>query len=157
MSYIADIGYVASIFGIATLTLLVWSFWHGATRLIVAGILFVQWVLSISSQLILDVETPLNVYWTADGCSAVFLFLLFAKREFVEWWIFWIGVLFVGMMGAHTLYDGGLHAYYHYWLITPMFAVQILIVLVRLVRDVVENSHINNSHGGISGPGGLGS
>jgi len=147
----------ATTFGVVTLALLVWSFWHGATRLIAAGVLFLQWVLSIGSQLIFDVETPLDVYWAADGCSAILFITMFVKSKFEELWLYWIGVLFIGMMGAHVLYDGGLHAYYHYWLITPMFAVQILIVLVRLVRDVVESSHIHNSSNGISGPGGLGS
>lgn len=150
-------GYIASIFGVVTLTLLVWSFWHGITRLIAAGVLFVQWGLSIGSQLLLDVETPIDVYWAADGCSAILLFAIFVKLKLEEWWLYLIGVLFVGMMGAHVLYAGGLHAYYHYWLITPMFAVQIAIVLVRLVRDVVESSHIHNSTGGVSGSGGVGS
>lgn len=148
--------YVASIFGVITLSLLVWSFWHGGTRLIAAGILFMQWVLSIGSQKFLGVETPLDVYWAADGCSAILFIVMFAKSKLEEWWLFLIGALFIGMMGAHVLYAGGLHAYYHYWLITPMFAVQILIVLVRMVRDAVENSNIHNSSGGISGSGGMG-
>lgn len=148
---------IAVIFGLVTLTLLVWSFWHGGTRLMAAGVLFMQWVLTIGSQLILDVETPLDVYWAADGCSAILFIAMFAKSKLEEWWLFLIGILFIGMMGAHVLYAGGLHEYYHYWLITPMFAVQILIVLVRMVRDAVENSHIHNSTGGISGSGGMGS
>jgi len=145
MSYIADIGYIASVFGVVTLSLLVWSFWHSATRLIAAGAMFVQWVLTIGAQLLLRVETPIDVYWSADF-AATFLFLgIFWKHG--GWWLYWIGVLFIGMMGAHVLYEGGLHEYYHYWLITPMFAAQILIVLVRLVRDVFENHHIHNSMG----------
>lgn len=146
---------VAFIFGIVTLTLLVWGFWHETTRLMAAGILFAQWGLSIGSQTLLNVETPIDVYWAADFASAILFWGIFLK--YGGQWLYWIGVLFVGMMGAHVLYAGGLHEYYHYWLITPMFAVQILIVLARMVLDVAKNHHIHNSSGGVSSSGGTGS
>ena len=59
--------------------------------------------------------------------------MLFLK--FREWWLYAIAVLFIGMVFGHWLYLEGLHAYYHYWISTGLYAVQIGILVGRLWRD----------------------
>lgn len=125
----------AGIFGALCLVIFLWSFRHGMLKVLAASVLFAQWGLSLGSQLIMGVDTPIEMYWAADFTSAMLFFWLFTK--FDERWLFAIGVLFTGMVGLHWLYLGGLHAYYHYWAITTLFAIQLLIVRAWNGRETV--------------------
>jgi len=124
---------VAISFGAATFLLFLWSFSYSLTRILAAGILFAGWGISLGSQLILSVDTPIDIYWATDFVSALAFFALFVR--FRGWWLWAIGILYIPMVGAHVLYAGGLHAYYHYWVVTSLFAAQIAIVAGRLLYD----------------------
>ncbi|MCK5446071.1 MAG: hypothetical protein KAI73_10655 [Rhodospirillaceae bacterium] len=105
-------------------------------KILAAAVLFAQWGLSLGSQLVMGTDTPIEIYWAADFSSAMLFFWLFLKFE--ENWLYIIGILFTGMVGAHWLYLSGLHAYYHYWAITTLFAIQLLIVRVWHDRRTVH-------------------
>lgn len=143
IAVIDEIGLTAVIFGLVTLALFLWSIKHGMLKILAAAILFAGWGVGLSGQIITAVDTPIEIYWAVDFTSAMAFFGLFLK--FKENWLFTIATLFTGMVGLHWLYlpdnpiiPGGLHAYYHYWAITTLFAIQLLIVRVWHDRRTVH-------------------
>lgn len=103
--------------------------------ILTAAVLFAQWGLSIGSQLVLQKDAPVEIYFFADTASAFLFLWLFLHSKFREWWLYIIATLFIGMEFAHLLYSRGLHEYYWYWIITTLFAAQILTLSGRLWHE----------------------
>lgn len=131
---------IAAIYGSASAVLLALS--RRPSTILVSSVFLAGWVVGIPS------DTPLAVYVIVDWAFGMLLLsyvILFTHR----WWVWTVGTIYGLMLFVHGAYAGvpflpQITWSQHYWCLTALFTLQLLVTGRQIYRDRITVASRNN-------------